>query len=77
MLPPIAAVSVTPIVAERPDAAPNMARPEFIVGSIKKYAMAPMLPPSNAALRAWRPGNNSGDELSKPCSFPYATSDPL
>lgn len=56
---------------------PNMDRPTLRDGSRKYQAMAPTLAPRRPRLRAWRPGSRRGAEFSRPCSFPYATRDPL
>ena len=75
--PPIAIVNVTPIMADKPAVVPNMDIPTLKLGSIRKYAIAAILPASRPLFRACRPGNISGAEFSRPCNFPYATRDPV
>jgi hypothetical protein len=76
-VPPIAAVKVTPMTVERAVVAPSMDSPTDMDGSMKYTARAPMLAAPSPRLIACRPGSNSGAESRRPCSLPYATSEPL
>jgi hypothetical protein len=75
--PPIAAVNVTPMIVDRAVVAPSMDSPTDIEGSMKYTAIAPILAAPSPRLMACRPGSSRGAESSRPCSLPYATSEPL
>lgn len=76
-IPPMAAVSVTPITLDSNAVEPSAPKPPVRLGSQNRYPPEPMLARSRALFSACRPGNKSGAEFNVPCNFPYATREPL
>lgn len=64
--PPMAAVSVTPMMADSAVVVPSMLSPRVISCDIMYGTIAPILPSISALFNAWRPGNSSGAESSRP-----------
>jgi len=62
----MAAVSVTPIMDDRVVVVPSMLSPSVASCDIMYGTIAPMLPSISAPFNAWRPGNSSGAESSRP-----------
>jgi len=64
----MAAVRVTPMMDDSAVVVPSMLNPRVASCDIMYGTMAPMLPSISALFNTWRPGNNSGDESSRPAN---------